>query len=262
MNGQPAIGANLSFTKFLFIAPHRDDDSTLMRVRAAGATIGRGFFNDFDADGVRDVQPQETIQFLVTDGPVGSRAGLGAARYVAQVSANYRPRLQDVQIELQRRIGDAADIIVVNGAERALRYSSAEMYSYAYKRALPRPSGRAARNAIILPINKTPDWWKKTPLERHVYFYPHHDADAGLQVKGHAGTAEAGIPTIYRRLYHNPDGYQREHEFDFVTYFECGDEHVPVFDQICRALRDERQSPEWRYVLEAPAWRGRRVLRW
>jgi hypothetical protein len=262
MNGQPGLGANLSFTKFLFIVPHRNDDSTLMRVRAAGATIGRGFLNDFDADGMRDVQPQETIQFLVTDGPVGSRAGLGAARYVAHVSANYRPRLQEVEIELQRRVGDVADVIVVNGAERAPRYSSAEMYNHAYKRAMARTSGRAARNAIILPINKTPQWWEKTVLDRHVYFYPHHDPAAGCQVTGHVQAAEAGIATIFRRLYHNPDAYRRAGEFDFVTYFECADEHLPVFDQICRALRDERHNPEWRYVLEAPEWRGRRVLRW
>jgi hypothetical protein len=262
MNGQPGIGVNLSFTKFLFIVPSRDDDSTLTRVRAAGAIISRGFFNDFDADGTRDVQPKETIQFLMTDGPVGTREGLGAARYVAQVSANYRPRLQEVEGELLRRIGPVADVIVVNGAERALRYTSAELYNHAYKRAIPRISGRVARNAIILPINKTAQWWDKSVLERHVYFYPHHDAAAGCPVKGHVQTAEAGIPTIYRRLYHNPDGYQRAREFDFIACFECADEQLPVFDQICRALRDERQNPEWRFVLEAPEWRGRRVLRW
>jgi hypothetical protein len=81
-------------------------------------------------------------------------------------------------------------------------------------------------------------------------------------VKGHARSAEAGIATIFRRLYHNPDGYQREGEFDFVGYFECVDEHLPVFEQICRALRDEQQNPEWKFVLEGPEWRGRRVLRW
>ncbi len=262
VNGQPGIGVNVSFTKFLFIVPHQDDGATLMRVRAVGATVGRGFFNDFDADGMRDVQPQETIQFLVADGPVGTREGLGAARYVAQISANYRPRLQDMEGELKRRINGAADVIVIDGAERALRYTSAEMYDHAYKHAMPRMSGRVARNAIILPINKTPEWWEKRALERHVYFYPHHDAATGYQAKGHARAAEAGVTTIYRRLYHNPDGYQREHEFDFITYFECADGHLPVFDQICRALRDENQNPEWRYVLEGPEWRGRRVLRW
>jgi hypothetical protein len=36
-------------------------------------------------------------------------------------------------------------------------------------------------------------------------------------VKGHAMTAEAGVPALFRRVYHNPDGYERPAEFDFVT---------------------------------------------
>ena len=38
-NGQPGIGANLSFTKFLFIVADRDDAATLGRIRTAGANI-------------------------------------------------------------------------------------------------------------------------------------------------------------------------------------------------------------------------------
>jgi hypothetical protein len=136
------------------------------------------------------------------------------------------------------------------------------MHQYAYKNAVPRVSGRTARNAIIVPMSKTTEWWEKSPLERHSYFYPHHNAATGTPVKGHARAAEAGIPTIFRKLYHNPDGYQRDGEFDFVSYLECTDENLSVFDQICRALRDEHQNPEWKYVLEGPEWRGRRVLRW
>ena len=142
------------------------------------------------------------------------------------------------------------------------RYSSAEMQKFAYKAALSRQSGRAAGNAVIVPMSKTAAWWEKSALERHAYFYPHHDGASGLPVKGHARSAEDGIAKVFRRLYHNPDGYQRQNEFDFITYFECTDENVPVFDEMCRALRDECQNPEWKYVLEGPEWRGRRVLRW
>src|SRR5437763_559910 len=155
-NGQPPIGANLSFTKFLFIVADQDDAVTLGRIRTAGSNISRGFFNDYDADGSRDVQPQETIQFLLADGAPHGREGIGAAKYVVQLSENYRPRLEEVACELKQRQG----------------------------------------------------------------------------------------------------------EFDFITYFECSDENLPIFDQICRALRDERQNPEWKYVLEGPEWRGKRVLRW
>jgi hypothetical protein len=261
-NGQPALGANLSFTKFLFIIPYQDDATAHARIRTAGSNISRGFFNDYDADGTRDVQPQETIQFLAADGPSEGREGIGAARYVVQLSANYRPRLQEVACDLKRRIAGTADLIVLDGAERAPRYTSAELHTYAYKQALARLSGRAAQNGIIVPMSKTSAWWEKTTLERHSYFYPHHEDATGSPVNGHAKAAEAGIKTIYRKLYHNPDGYQRAGEFDFLTYFECTDENLPVFDQVCRALRDERQNPEWKYVLEGPEWRGKRVLRW
>lgn len=262
INGQPAIGVNLSFTKFLFLVPHTDDATTASRIRTVGSNISRGFFNDFDADGTRDVQPQETIQFLVAEGSLGWREGLGAARYVVQLCANYRPRLEQVACDLKKRISGIADVVTIDGAERAPRYTSAEMHQYAYKSAGLRASGRTVRNAVIVPMSKTTEWWEKSPLERHAYFYPHHDAATGCRVKGHARAAEAGIPTIFRKLYHNPDGYQRDGEFDFVSYFECTDESLTVFDQICRALRDEQQNPEWKYVLEGPEWRGRRVLRW
>ena len=81
-------------------------------------------------------------------------------------------------------------------------------------------------------------------------------------IKGHAQAAEAGIATIVRRLYHNPDGYQRPNDYDFITSFECADEHLATFDYIRSALRDEQQNPEWRFVIEGPEWRGRRVLKW
>jgi hypothetical protein len=233
----------------------------MAKIRAAGATVSRGFFNDYDADGTRDPQPQETMQFLQLDSAPEGRESVGAARYVVHLSGNYRPRLQEVVCELKRRINGAADLIVLDGAERAPRYTSAEMHNYANKPAVSRLSGRVARNAIILPMSKTAAWWEKTALERHSYFYPHENSK-GATVKGHATAAEAGIRTIFRRLYHNPDGYQRDGEFDFVTYFECSDEHLPTFDKICRALRDERQNPEWKYVVEGPEWRGRRVFRW
>ena len=148
-NGQGTPGTNLSFTKFLFIIPYQDDAGTMAKIRSAGANISRGFFNDYDADGARDPQPQETIQFLQADSVKEGREGIGAARYVVQLSGNYRPRLEETACELKRRISGAADLIVLDGAERAPRYTSAEMHNYAYKPATSRLSGRLARNAII-----------------------------------------------------------------------------------------------------------------
>ncbi len=257
-------GVNLAYTRFIFILPRQDGEAFAARVRQAGSVVARGFYNDFDADGARDVQPHETIQFLVSGPghPGEPRAGAAAARYVAHVSGKYRPRLLDVEQELRRRLGDAAEIVAIEGAERAPRYTSVEMYAYANRPAAVRQPGRTAPNAFIVPLSKTAAWWAKSALDRHPFFYPHVDSHSGAPVKGHARAAEAGIPVVFRRYYHNPDGYQRPEEFDFIAYFECEDAHVETFERIYQALRDPSQNPEWELVVEGPVWRGRRVLRW
>jgi hypothetical protein len=264
MNGlDPSANSatNLAYTKFLFVLQPREDAAARARLRAAGGVIARGFFNDFEIEGQREPPPQETIQFFAVDGqPHGY--GISAARHVAQISSRYRPRLDEAEQELRRRLGEGVEIVALDGALRPLQYTSAEMHAVAYRHARLRMSGRMLRNAIVIPIRKTREWWEKDPLDRNVFFYPHVDRASGLPVKGHARAAEAGISTIFRRLYHNPDGYGRPNEYDFIAYFECADEHLPVFDGVCRALRDERQNPEWRYVIEGPEWRGTRVLRW
>jgi len=126
-----------------------------------------------------------------------------------QVCSKYRPRLQEIEAELRRRLTDAAEVLAIDGAERTPRYTSADLYEYAYRRAVARKSGRIARNAFVLPLNKSSEWWCKPTLERHAYFYPHLDPGTGCPVNGHARTAEPGIATLFRRLYHNPDGYSR-----------------------------------------------------
>lgn len=251
------LGVNLAYTKFFFVTPARDDEATRVRLRAAGGILARGFFNDFDAEG-RDSPPHETIQFLVRTEGAGNARG---APYALQVSSKYRPRLAETDVELRRRVADFAGITTLDGAVQAPRYSSAEMHAYAYRGALARASGRVQRNAIVIPMRKSKEWWDKPPLDRQMYFYPHADV-LGARVKGHARAAEPGIGSIFRKLYYNPDGPGRESEWDFVTYFECADEHLQTFDEICRSLRDLGQNPEWRYVTEGPEWRGRRVLRW
>ena len=265
-----AVTTNLAYTKFLFVVSKAEDDAHGARLRTAGGNIARGFFNDYDIDDSREtqVQPFEAIQFFVREGdaPDVPKDCVGPcinrARHLVQVSSKYRPRLQEIDEELRRRIGDSAEVIALEGAARNPRYSSPEMVHYSNKGAPARRSGRASRNAIIIPICKTAEWWQKSTLERHAYFYPHVDQARGHQVNGHAMAAAKGIPSLFRRVYHNPDGYERANEFDFVTYFECDDEALPVFDQVLDSLRDVLQNPEWRYVQEGPIWRGRRVLRW
>ncbi|MGE3404864.1 MAG: hypothetical protein AB7K63_19920, partial [Vicinamibacterales bacterium] len=62
------LGVNLAFTKFLFVVPRREDETGMGRIKSAGASIARGFFNDFDADGTRDAKPHETVHFYVAQG--------------------------------------------------------------------------------------------------------------------------------------------------------------------------------------------------
>ncbi len=262
MDSKNQFGANLAYTKFIFITPRQDDDAARTRVREAGGVVGRGFFNDFDADGTRLPAPHETIQFLTAINGAGALEGIGAARYVIQVSAKYRARLEDVEAEIRRRLRDHAQIDAIEGALRTMRYTSTELHSFAYKPATCRVSGRVMRNAIIIPVKKSNEWWALDPLDRHIFFYPHTDPHTGARVKGHARAAEAGVRTIYRQLYHNPDGYRRDGEYDFVAYFECPDEELATFDQICQNLRDQTQNPEWNYVSQETEWRGRRAMRW
>jgi hypothetical protein len=264
-----SAGSNQAFTKFLFVISRADDDAHALRLRHAGGNLARGFFNDFDIDDAREMQAPrfETIQFYVREGnepDPGSCQGpcFQKARHLIQVSSKYRPRLQEFDEELRRRIGDAAEILALDGAFRNPRYSSHEMVQYANKGAPARRSGRLSKNAIVVPMRKTAEWWQKSALERNPYFYPHVDHASATAVKGHALAADKGIGSLFRRVYHNPDGYERPGEFDFVTYFECDDESLPVFDQVLNSLRDPHQNPEWRYVEEGPIWKGRRVLRW
>lgn len=263
MSTPPPTPSAIAFTRFLFITPRPDDESFLSRLRAAGSVVVRGFFNDFDAEGPREAAPHETIQFLVSDTPhATANDPIHAARYAVQVTAKYRPRLAEVETELKRRLADSATVHSLEGAERAPRYTSADLHDFAYRRAATRRNGRVAPVAVILPINKSADWWAQPALNRHAYFYPHTDVVSGAPVPGHAQAAADGIATIYRRLYHNADGYQRAGEYDFITYFECETAHVATFDHVHRALQDTSKNPEWRFVREGPEWRGRRVLRW
>jgi hypothetical protein len=261
-DGSGAIGTNLVYSKFLFVTLRRDDDKALARIREAGTCIARGFFNDFHGNGTPTTQSHETIQFLEASTPGLCRDGLLSARYVAHLTTKYRPRLDEIQAELERRLGDVGSVRSVDGAVQAPRYTSAALHEFAYKQAAGRRSGHENANVIIIPMSKTAAWWEMSTLERHAYFYPHVNPHSGAPASGHAMAAEHGIQTLYRRLYHNPDGYQRPDEYDFITYVECADEHLPTFDIVRQALRDETRNPEWRFVIEGPEWRGRRVTHW
>ncbi len=254
---------NLGYTRFLFVRGCRDDETTRLKLKAAGDGIARGFLNGFEREGASSDAPAiETVQFLSLNG-MGIDASTGhPARYAVQVNSRYRPRLDELEKELRRRVGTAGDVEILEGCIQAPQYTSASMAAWAYDQARQHGTGRAMPNAIILPIRKTAAWWAMPELERHQYFYPHYDQRTGRCVPGHAAIGRDAVRHIYRRLYYNPHGPGRPGEWDFVTYFECEDKDLPLFDETLEALRDVSRNPEWRYVEEGPIWRGRRVLRW
>lgn len=250
----PQLGANLAYTRFFFVRPVALDDAIRQRLRGVGDQLARAFFNVFDVEGGgADAPPHEMIQFLAING-VGSDASahgdLPMATHVAQVTSKYRPSLDDAEKELRRRVGELAVITTCTGAVRVPQYTSVEMYVWAYAQARPRTSGRTLPNAIIIPTRKTAEWWTRPSPERHHCMNRH--AEAG----------RAAASRIFRRLFYNPDGAGRDGEWDFISYFECADEDLPLFDETLAAMRDVERNPEWRYVEEGPIWRGRRQLRW
>jgi len=112
---------------------------------------------------------------------------------------------------------------------------------------------------VVTSINKTDAWWQMDFLHGESFFLPGYDENENMVVKGHALASAAGIPGINRRLLHAPEGYGLDGNYDFVGYFEFAEADPPVFREVMAGLRDTKQNPEWKYVLEGPEWWGRRV---
>lgn len=262
----PQVGLNLAYTRFFFVRPTELTDDVRQRMRGIGDQLARGFFNVFDLEsGGTDSPPHESIHFFSINGFGVDRSASTSqpvATHVVQVTSKYGPSLNDAEKELRRRIGDLAQVTTLSGAVRVPQYTSVEMYSWAYASAKGRSSGRVTQNAIIIPIRKNADWWAMDPLERHQFFYPHYDRRTGRNVPGHAALGRDAAPRILRRVFYNPNGEGRPGEWDFISYFECTDDDLDLFDRTLDAMRDVSRNPEWRFVDEGPMWRGRRSLRW
>ena len=99
-------------------------------------------------------------------------------------------------------------------------------------------------------------------MEHHTYFLPRYDESSRMVNEDHTLAAEAGIGCLMRRTYKNAVEPAPAGEYDFISHFECADEHVPVFHEVRDALRDIRRNPEWQFVREGPTWHGRRVATW
>ncbi len=184
------------------------------------------------------------------------------ARWMIHVSSKRPEVVSEFCAEASRLLAPAARVKVLRGVIRPRNYTGAAMDNWAYARQVVQQPGPAMPNAFFVPLSKTADWWRKGWMERHTYFLPRYDDEGRMINEGHALATEAGISCLLRRTYRHETPPAPIGQYDFLTYFECADDAVPTFHQVCAALRDAKRNPEWRFVREGPTWHGRRVREW
>src|SRR5215470_3807780 len=204
----------------------------------------------------------ESVAFL-------RRHGAGAAGVIADDDvlqadwvihvASRRDGVVDSFCQEASKLLTPARVRVLGGVLGTKNYTGAAMNNWAYARQVVQQPGSVMPNAFLVPMSKTPEWWRKDWMERHTYFLPRYDEHGRMVSEGHALAAAAGIPCMLRRTYRHPVEPAPEGTYDFITYFECADADVPTFHEVCAALRDVDRNPEWRFVREGPTWHGRRV---
>lgn len=188
--------------------------------------------------------------------------GLLGAETIVHVAAMTPEPITEFRAGLARLLGPAVPPRVLAGVVRPLIYTGQAMFNFSYgERVLQQPAA-VMPNAFLVPISKTAGWWQKDWMERHTYFLPRYDDTGKMQNQGHALAAAPGIACLLRRTYKNSAEPAEDGDFDFISYFECADADVPVFHNVCDALRDITRNPEWAFVREGPIWHGRRTATW
>jgi len=232
--------------------------------REAAASVGAlasrlGLVNEFDP---RGAPPSESIAFLRRVGATSADVddpGLLHADAVIHVASKRADAMTELCAEAPRLLSRVASVRLLRGVVRPKNYTSTAKNNWAYARAVVQRPGPAMPNAFIVPLNKTPEWWRKDWMERHTYFLPRYDEQGRMVNEGHALATAAGIPCLLRRTYRSATEPAGAGDYEFVSYFECADADVPIFHQVCAALRDTKRNPEWQFVREGPTWHGRRV---
>lgn len=238
------------------------DAGALARLPIDALAASVGFAGEFDP-GLKP--PERAVAFLrrhaVRAGPIADD-GLLHATWVMHVAAPTAEPVAMFRKEAEAQLAPLSEVRVLAGVVRPRSFTGAAMQKFAYDRAVTQQSGRTMPNGVLIPLSKTPDWWRKDWMERHTYFLPRYDDDGRMIAEGHALAAAAGIPCIVRRTYHALAQPAPAGSYDFVTYFECADADLPVLEQVCANLRDVKRNPEWKFVREGPTWYGRRVPTW
>jgi len=242
--------------------PHDIDVRALAGVAIVALAEKLGLENEFEpAAG----PPARSIAFLrrhgATPGAIADDDLLHADAVVHVAAPKAQP-VEDFCGKAARQLGHLVRVRILSGVVRPRTYTGAAMNNFAYAHQVVQRSGKLMPNAFLVPMSKTAEWWKKNWMERHTYFLPRYDDSGRMTSEGHALAAEAGIACLLRRTYKSVSEQASQGEYDFITYFECADADIPVFQGVCAALRDVRRNPEWRFVREGPSWHGRRVASW
>ncbi|HET7343290.1 MAG TPA: hypothetical protein VFL90_17620 [Methylomirabilota bacterium] len=236
-------------------------------VRRAGAGLAAlaarlGLRNEYEAPAVAE---RESFAFARRAGATaGDLAddGVQGADWLIHVVSRRPQAVDELCGEIDKALGGVARLRRLRGVAQPRNYTGAAMNNWAYARQVVQQPGGVMPNAFLVPLSKTAEWWRKDWMERHTYFLPRYDEGGRMLSEGHALATEAGIAHLLRRTYRHPESPAGEGAYDFLTYFECDDAHVPVFHEVCAALRDVRRNPEWHFVREGPTWHGRRAASW
>jgi len=238
------------------------DTAALARVSIPALADRLGLENEFDPPGA---PPQQAVGFLRRQAAAAGEIpdeGVEGADCVVHVASRSSEPVARFCVEARELVEPYAELRVLAGVVRPRNYTGAAMEKFAYAGAVAPKPGTVMPNGFLIPMSKTGEWWRKDWMERHTYFLPRYDDEGRMTAEGHALAAAAGIPCILRRTYHALEQPAPAGSYDFVTYFECADPDVRVFETIRANLRDVKRNPEWKFVREGPTWRGRRVPAW
>lgn len=238
-----------------------------LRPFAASAAVpelaGRlGLRNEFEPE---DGHPPDAVAYLrrvtAASADIADDQVL-CADAVVHVASGAPGLVKEFCAELAYLLGPQITPRVLDGVVRPTKYTGNAMHDFAYARRVGQQSAAAMPNAFLVPMSKTAAWWDKDWMERHTYFLPRYDASGRMLNQGHVLAAAPGIPCLMRRTYWSEYEPAPPGAYDFITYFECADNDVPLFHEVCATLRDTARNPEWTFVREGPTWHGRRVASW
>lgn len=162
----------------------------------------------------------------------GAESGVWKITRVKTVSGAPLPAASHVLVSADATTQPHRVAWSLRGAASHVRY--VERHEKEALDARPSPLGRPeASRAALIPISKSPAWWRLAQDERRKIFE---------SSSGHISQSLPYLPDVARQLYHCRDLGE---PFDFLTWFEFAPEHEARFDELLARLR---RTEEWTFV--------------